>query len=86
MPAGKVQKLIWPKKKLRRLNDSIGKVKELWKALKFLGSPNKTWACGINVLKVNKTMTSETESALDVFKNYYRTFSQPLQTNVCLTL
>ena len=40
-----VQKLISYKKKKffeNRLNDSIGKLKELWKALKSLGLPSKT--------------------------------------------
>ena len=43
-----MQKLISYKKKTffeNRLNDSIGKPRELWKALKSLGLPNKTSVC-----------------------------------------
>ena len=35
-----------------RLSDSIGKSKELWKALKSLGLPNKTSVNGTAALKV----------------------------------
>ena len=44
-----VQKLISYKKKQffeNRLNHSIGKPKELWKALNSLGLPSKTSVCG----------------------------------------
>ena len=44
-----VQKLISYKKKRffeNRLNDSIGKPEELWKALKSLGLPRKISVCG----------------------------------------
>ena len=58
-----------------RLNDSIGKSKELWKALKSLGLPNKTPVCGTTALKVKNT-SFETKSTLDVFKNYYSTLAK----------
>ena len=69
-----MQKLISYKKKKflkNRLNHSIGKNKELWKALKSLGLPNKTSVCGTTALKVKNTTSFETKSTLDVFKNYY---------------
>ena len=52
-----------------RLNDSFGKSKELWKALKSLGLPSKTSVCGTTALKVKNTASFETKSTLDVFKN-----------------
>ena len=67
-----VQKLISRKKKKffeNRLNDSIGKPKELWKALKWLALPNKISLCGTNSLKVNNRMRFETKSKLEVFEN-----------------
>ena len=73
-----VQKLISYKKKKffeNRLNDSIGKPKELWKALKSLGLPSKTSVCGTTALKVKNTTSFETKSTLDVFKNYYTTLA-----------
>ena len=50
-----VQKLISYKNKNffdNRFNDSIGKPKEFWKALKSLGLPSKTSVCGTTALKV----------------------------------
>ena len=61
-----------------RLNDSIGKLKELWKALKSLGLPSKTSVCGTTALKVKNTTSFETKSTLDVFKNYYSTLADNL--------
>ena len=69
-----VQKLISYKKKNfleNRLNDSIGKPKELWKALKSLGLPCKTSVCRTTALKLKNTTSFETKSTLDIFKNYY---------------
>ena len=50
----------------KRLNDSTGKSKELWKALKSLGLPSKT-VCGATALKVKHTMIFEIKSTLDFF-------------------
>ena len=71
-----MQKLISYKKKTvfeKRINDSIGKPKELWKAVKSLGLPSKTSVCETTALKVNNAMSFETKPTLDVFKNYYST-------------
>ena len=76
-----MQKLISYKKKKffeNRLNDSIGKPRELWKALKSLGLPSKTSVCGTTALKVNNTVSFETKSTLNVFKNYYSTLADNL--------
>ena len=59
-----------------RLNDSIGKPKELWKALKSLGLPSKTSVCRTTALKVKNATSVETKSTLDVFKNYYSTLTE----------
>ena len=59
-----MQKLISYKKKHffeNKLNDSIGKPKELWKALKFLGLPSKTSICGTAALKVKNATSFETK-------------------------
>ena len=52
------------------LDDAIP---ELWKALKSLGLANKTSVCGENALKINSTMSFNTKSTIDVFKNYHST-------------
>ena len=80
-----VQKLISYKKKKffeNRLNYSIGKPKELWKALKSLGLPSKTSFCRTTALKEKNTTSFETKSTLDVFNNYYSTLADNLLKNL----
>ena len=80
-----VQKLISYKKKKffeNRLNDSIGKPKELWKALKPLSLPSKTSVCGTTAVKVKNTTSFGTKSTLDVFKNYYSTLGDNFLKNL----
>ena len=70
----KVHKLIFNKKKdyfENKLSECIGKPKELWKALKSLGLPNKTSSCEVSALKVNKTVQHDTNLVLGEFKDYY---------------
>ena len=38
-----------------RFNDSIGKPRQLWKALKSPGLPSKTSVCGTTAVKVKNT-------------------------------
>ena len=76
-----LQKLISYKKKKffeSGLNYSIGKPRELWKALKSLGLPSKMSVSGTTALKVKNTTSFETKSTLDVFKNYYCTLADNL--------
>ena len=54
-----------------KLNECIGKPKELWKAFKSLGLPNKTSSCEVSALKVNKTVQHDTNLVLGGFKDYY---------------
>ena len=59
-----VHKLISYKKNAffeNRLNDAIGKPKELWNALKSLGLPSTTSVCGAFALKVSNKMSFETK-------------------------
>ena len=53
-----------------RLSDSIGKSKELWKALKSLGLPSKTSVSWTTALKVTNRTSFETKATLRVYKNY----------------
>ena len=53
-----------------KLNECIGKPKELWKALKSIGLPNKTFSCEVSALKVNKTVQYSTNLVLGGFKEY----------------
>ena len=54
-----------------KLNECIGKPKELWKALKSLGLPNKTFSREVSAPKVNKTVQHDTNLILSGFKDYY---------------
>ena len=54
-----------------KLSECIGKPKELLKALKSLGLPNKTSSCEVSALKVNKTVQHDTNLVLGGFKDYY---------------
>ena len=60
------------------LNDSIGKPKKLWKALKSLGLHSITSICVTIALKVKNTTIFEIKSTLDIFKNYYSTLADNL--------
>ena len=79
-----VQKLISYKRKKffeSRLNDSIGKPRELWKALKSLGLPSKMSVCGTTALKVKDTTNSETKSTLDIYSTLADNFLKKLPTH-----
>ena len=70
----KVHKLIFKKKMdyfENKLNECIGKPKELWKALKSLGLPNKISSWEVNAMKVNKTVQQDTNLVSGGFKDYY---------------
>ena len=70
----KVHKLIFNKKKdyfENKLNECIGKPKDLWKALKSLGLPNKISSCEVSALKVNKTVQHDTNLVLGKLKDYF---------------
>ena len=54
-----------------RLNECIGKPKELWKDLKSLGFPNKISSCEVSVLKVNRTVQHDKNEVLGGFRYYY---------------
>ena len=69
----KVHKWIFNKEKdyfENKLNECIGKPKELWKALKSLGLPNKISSCEVSVLKVNKTVQHDKNLVRSRFKYY----------------
>ena len=61
----------------KKLSESIGKPKDLWKAPKSLGLPNKISSCEVSVLKINNTV-EHTNSILEGFKNYYSTLAENL--------
>ena len=70
----KRDRFFWNKK----LSESIGKPKDLWKALKSLGLPNKISSCEVSALKINNTVEHDANSVLEDFKNYYSTLTKNL--------
>ena len=61
-----------------KLTGSIGKPKDLWKALRSLGLPSKTSSCEVNALRISNKVEHDFNSALEGFKNYYSTLAENL--------
>ena len=77
----KVRKMIFDKNRSffeKKLSESIGKPKDLWKALKSLGLPNKISSCEVSALKINNTVEHDANLILEGFKNYYSTLAENL--------
>ena len=64
-----------------RLTESIGKPKDLRKALKLLGLFNKISSCEGSVLKTNNTVEHDINSLLKSFENDYSDLAQNLISN-----
>ena len=60
----------------KKLSESIGKPKDLWKALKSLGLPNKISSCEVSALKINNTAEHDANSVF-AFENYYSLLAEP---------
>ena len=77
----KVRKRIFDKKISffeKELGESIGKPKDLCKALKSLGLPNKISSCDVSALKTNNTVEHDANLILESFKNYYSILAENL--------
>ena len=77
----KLQKMIIIKKRAfleNKLAESIGKPKDLWKALRSLGLPSKTSSCEVNALKINNKVEHGFNSVLEGFRNCYSTLAENL--------
>ena len=61
-----------------KLTESIGKSKDLWKALRSLGLPSKTSSCEFNASKVKNTVEHDVNSVLESFRKYYSTLAESL--------
>ena len=69
-----VQNLIAKKKKEffeNKLKECIGKPKDLWKAIKSLGLPNKSGRCIVGAFTENQVVKHDTKSILKTFKSFY---------------
>ena len=69
-----VQNLIAKKKKCffeNKLKECIGKPKDLWKAIKSLGLPNKSGGCIVGALAENQIVKHDTKLILKTLKSFY---------------
>ena len=62
----------------KNLSKSIVTPKELWMALKSLGSSNENPSWEASALKINNTVEHNANSVLEGFKNYYSTLAESL--------
>ena len=62
----------------KKLSESIGQPKDLWKALKSFGLPNKNSSCEVSALKTNNTVEHDDNLILEGFKNYYSALAENL--------
>ena len=77
----KIQKMIINKKRVffeNKLTESIGKPKDLWKALRSLVLPSKRSSCEVNPLKIKNTVRHDVNSVLEGFRNYHSTLAENL--------
>ena len=69
-----VQNLIDKKKKEifeNKFKECIGKIKDLWKAIKLLGLTKKSGECMVSALAENEIVMHDTKSVLKTFKIFY---------------
>ena len=61
-----------------KLSETIGKPKDLWESLKFLGMLNKTVIPNFNAIEENDTLTYDTRSISKVFKDSFSNLAKPV--------
>ena len=62
----------------KKLSESIGKPKDLWKALKSLGLPNRFSSSEVSAFRIKNTIKHDGNSVLESLKNYYSTLAENL--------
>ena len=55
-----------------KISQSVGKPKELYKSLKYLGMPNKTLISNFNAMEDNDTLNYDTHAISTVFKTSFQ--------------
>ena len=61
-----------------KLKECIGKPKDLWKAIKSVGIPNKSGGCIIGALAENQIVKHDAKSILITFKSIYSNLARDL--------
>ena len=77
----KVQRMIKDKKKnfvIGKLNDNIGKPKQLWKSLKSLGLPSKKSSSATICLEKDGILSFDPKTNAEIFKDFYSNLANNL--------
>ena len=77
----KVQRMIKDKKKnffTGKLNENIGKPKELWKSLKSLGLSSKKSSCSTICLEKDGILSFDPKANAEIFKDFYSNLANDL--------
>ena len=76
----KVQRMIKDKKNfvIGKLNDNIGKPKELWKSLKSLGLPSKESSSAMICLEKDGILSFDPKTNAEIFKDFYSNLANNL--------
>ena len=81
MAGYKVREMVFNKKRSfleKKLSESIGKPKDLWKVLKSIGLSNKFPCSEFSALKINNTVEHDGNSVLENLKHYYSAYAANL--------
>ena len=63
---------------IRKLNDNIGKPKELWKSLKSLGLPSKESSSAMICLEKDGILSFDPKTNAEIFKDFYSNLANNL--------
>ena len=61
-----------------KLKECIGKPKDLWKAIKSLGQPNKSGGCIVGALAENQIVKHDTKSVLKALKCFHSNLAEDI--------
>ena len=78
-------KLIATKKQAfvkEKVSENIGKPKELWEFLTYLGMPDKTLISNFSAMEDNDTLTYDARSISKFFKNFFSSLEESLLTKL----
>ena len=69
-----------------KLSECIGKPKELWETLKFLGMPKKTLISNFNAVESNNALTFDKKTIAKFFKDFFSNLAESLLIKLSLIL
>ena len=69
-----------------KLSECIGKPKELWETLKFLGMPKKTLISNFNAIESNNALTFDKKTIAKFIKDFFSNLAESLLIKLSLIL